>query len=371
MMDFRHYTTLPHPTAFAGLNQLRRFYPRLSYRKLADALTTVHSYTRNREVKKPVYNPLFVRQPRRLLQADLLDKSKMKTRNAYIPYWLVVIDTFTRYVWMRPLKSKTTERTADAFQSILDEMTDSDRVRLLLTDQGTEFTGSAFQRLLRRRGIKHVTPLFHAPHVERFNRTIQNIIGKYLIEYSTARFVDIADMAVQSYNSRRHRAIKMSPLEAEKKENQDRVRLANEMYYRDKIYKGWDNKKRKIKRARRNVVKFKKNELVRKVVKRSKFFRSFHPTFAEEVFKIADVHTNLPTTLYTLQDMNGRRLKKKFYPRELQRVSDLSSFKIAHIYENTRRRNPNTGEEEVKVSFEGLPSRYKTFVSVDSIQRRT
>lgn len=366
-MDFHRYTTLPHPTAFAGLNQLKHFYPLQSSRKLAQDLTAVDSYTRNREFKRPVYNPIFVREPRKLLQADLLDKSKLKRRNANIAYWLVVIDTFTRYVWVRPLKTKTATKTTAAFQSILRDMTDSEKVALLLTDKGTEFTGRPFQQMLRDNNIEHITPLFHAPHVERFNRTIQSIVGKYLTEFATARFVDIMDLAVKSYNLRKHRMIKMSPLEAELPENQDRVRLALEMYYRTKVYKKLDDKPHNKKRV---ATKFKKNDLVRKVIKRTKFFRSFHPTFDEEVFKISDVHTNLPTTMYSLQDLEGKRLRKKFYPRELQKVSDLSSFKITRIYENTRRVNPRTGEQEVKVNFEGLPDRYKAFVPVNSIEGR-
>lgn len=366
-MNFHRYTTLPHPTAFSGLNQLRHFYPTRSLKKLTQDLTAVDSYTRNREIKKPVYNPIFVREPRKLLQADLLDKSQLKRRNANIAYWLVVIDTFTRYVWMRPLKTKTSPKTTAAFESILEEMPESEKVSLLLTDKGTEFTGRPFQQMLRNKNIRHITPLFHAPHVERFNRTIQSIVGKYLTEYATARFVDIMDLAVKSYNLRKHRIINMSPLEAEMKENQDRVRLALEMYYRKKIYKRLDNRPSNKKRSK---PKFQINDLVRKVIKRTKFFRSFHPTFEKEVFKVVDVHDNLPTTMYSLQDLDGKRLKKKFYPRELQKVSDLSSFKITRIYENTRRRNPRTGEEEVQVNFEGLPDRYKAFVNVNVIEER-
>lgn len=373
-MDVRSYTTLPHPTAFSGVNQLQHYYG-IGAENLRDRLTAVDSYTRNREVKKPVYNPIFARQPRRLLQADLLDKQRLKRRNAGIAYWLVVIDTFTRFVWIRPLRTKVSQAVADAFRSILDEMSDSHKVKLLLTDQGGEFTAPPFRQVLRNANIKLIHPLFHAPHVERINRTLQSIIGKYLTEYATARFVDIVDAAVESYNSRRHRIIKMTPVQAERPENQDKVREALEEYYRKIIYKRLDNKRsaatqsRSLQRSRK--IKFAVGDLVRKVIKRSKFFRAFHPTFEPTVYRVSNVHTNLPTTLYSLKHLaNGVELPKKYYPRELQKVSDLSSFKITQVHENTRRRNRTTGQEEVRVSFEGLPRRYDKFVPVDSIAGR-
>jgi len=374
-MDFFNYTTLPHPTAFAGLNLLSNYYG-IGGKRLGKQLSAVNSYTRNREVKKPVYNPIFVRQPRRLMQADLLDKQQLKRRNSGIAYWLIVMDTFTRYAWIRPLRNKNSATVADAFQSILDnEMTDAQSIRLLLTDRGGEFTAPPFRQMLQRNGgIKLIHPNFHAPHVERLNRTLQSIIGKYLTEYATARFVDIMAAAVSSYNNRRHRVIKMSPVDAEKRENQDRVRLALEQYYRKKIYKGLDNtssRSNKGLRRGRKKEKFAVGDLVRKVIKRSKFFRAFHPTFEETVYRIGEIHDNLPTTLYSLVDLEtGESLRKKYYPRELQLVSDLSSFKISHVFEDTRRRNPQTGEEEVRVAFEGLPRRYAKFVPVDSIDRR-
>ena len=362
-MDYNRYTTLPDPTAFAGLNQLNRFYP-VPAKWLREQLTAVDSYTRHREAKKPLYNPTFVREPRRLLQADLLDKSRLKSRNANIPYWLVVIDSFTRFAWIRPLKNKFATTTADAFETILDEMSDSEKVKLLLTDRGKEFVGGPFQTVLRNRNIEHIFPQFHAPHVERFNRTIQSIVGKYLTEYATARFVDIMHLAVQSYNTRVHRMIGMTPAEAELRENQDKVRLALETYYRTKIYKNVDDKKSNM--ARKKKSKFAVGDLVRKVAKRSKFFRSFHPTFASELYKISQIYAHLPTTLYGLEDLEGNRLSGRYYPRELQKVSDLlSSFKVDKIHE--WRTNPITGEEEAKVSFEGLPSRYKRFVPVASL----
>lgn len=373
-MDFYNYTTLPHPTAFAGLNLLSNYYG-LGGARLGKQLSAINSYTRNREVKKPKYNPIFVRQPRRLLQADLLDKRQLKRRNAMVAYWLIVIDTFTRFAWIRPLRNKYSETVAAAFQSILDEMSDSEDVRLLLTDKGGEFTAPPFKRMLRQNGdIKLIHPNFHAPHVERLNRTLQSIIGKYLTEYSTARFVDVMADAIASYNNRRHSVIKMSPNNAERRENQDKVRAALEEYYRKKIYRGLDNTSSRankgLKRARKKH-KFALGDLVRKVIKRSKFFRAFHPTFEQTVYQIGEIHDNLPTTLYSLIDLeDGGVLIKKFYPSELQLVSDLSSFKISHVYEDTRRRNPETGEEEVKVNFVGLPRRYARFVPANTIEQR-
>lgn len=47
--------------------------------------------------------------------------------------------------------------------------------------------------------------------VERYNRTIRDIITDYMINYKTNKYVDVLDDLVYNYNTRYHSSIKMSP----------------------------------------------------------------------------------------------------------------------------------------------------------------
>ncbi|XP_053405187.1 uncharacterized protein LOC128558916 [Mercenaria mercenaria] len=66
--------------------------------------------------------------------ADWFDMQKYAKWNEGYKYILLVINTFSKYVWLRPLKSKTGDVVADAFKDILLK---SDRVpNRLITDKG-------------------------------------------------------------------------------------------------------------------------------------------------------------------------------------------------------------------------------------------
>ena len=69
-------------------------------------------------------------------------------------YILVCIDIFSRYAWARPLKLKTSAAVTIAFTDIVKT---SGRVcKTVRTEQGGEYMGTAFQRMLHSKGINHI-----------------------------------------------------------------------------------------------------------------------------------------------------------------------------------------------------------------------
>ena len=59
--------------------------------------------------------------------------------------------------------------------------------------------------------------------IERFNRTIKGIFLKYFHANNTSKFVDVLDLLVDQYNNTIHSSIKMTPKEASRKENENKV----------------------------------------------------------------------------------------------------------------------------------------------------
>ena len=66
-----------------------------------------------------------------------------KENNGY-KYICVIIDFFTKFVWIKPLKSKTAAHVVKALSLLL--MTG--RPNLLQADQGTEFFNKDFSKML-------------------------------------------------------------------------------------------------------------------------------------------------------------------------------------------------------------------------------
>ena len=69
-----------------------------------------------------------------LWMADLMDMVKFKDWNDCYKYVLLVIDTFSKYIWLRPLKNKSGQDVKNAFADIF--KTDERIHRRIITDKG-------------------------------------------------------------------------------------------------------------------------------------------------------------------------------------------------------------------------------------------
>ena len=80
----------------------------------------------------------------------LLHKDVAK-ENDGVSYLLVVIDVFSKYVWVRPMKNETTHCLLEAFGYILSGGGKPEKLR---TYEGREFLTSHSISILRRKNIQ-------------------------------------------------------------------------------------------------------------------------------------------------------------------------------------------------------------------------
>ena len=226
------YATLGEPTAFSGIKNLRRVYPR----KDLDRLQELDSYTIKREAKRPrKYNPYYVWQKRKLVQIDLIDYASPKLKsivnaNDGMKYLFCAIDTFSRFAWVEPMKNKTDSECVNSFNKILERM-GMPKPQRILSDRGSEFVSRRFQNNLKKYNIRPRYANYKAGTVERFQRSLQSLIAKYQRHNNTKRFISELPLIVKTYNSRYHRTIRMSPANADKDSNRPAVRRALKRYY--------------------------------------------------------------------------------------------------------------------------------------------
>ncbi len=95
--------------------------------------------------------------------------SLSKENNGY-KYILTVIDVFSKYAWVEPLKTKSGENLVKAFEKILRKGRKPEKLH---SDKGTEFTNKLFQTFLKKKIILFFTTYNEtkASIFERFNRT--------------------------------------------------------------------------------------------------------------------------------------------------------------------------------------------------------
>ena len=127
------------------------------------------AYTLHKPTKRPArYRRIYTKGIRYLFQIDLVDMSAHAADNDGYKWIVMCIDTFTKFLWAFKMKNKTAKSVFDALEQLLT----AERPIKIETDQGGEFLGNAFQRLLRRLNITHYTiaSLRKCAIVERCNR---------------------------------------------------------------------------------------------------------------------------------------------------------------------------------------------------------
>ena len=72
------------------------------------------------------------------MAADLVEIESLTSKNKNIKYLLLVIDVFTKYAWVKPLKDKKGKTILNAFIEIVNES--NCNPNKLWVNQGIEFT---------------------------------------------------------------------------------------------------------------------------------------------------------------------------------------------------------------------------------------
>jgi len=349
----RNWKSGKHPISFSGITNIQRYYPGVSKKLIEDAIAGIDTYTLFREEKTPrAYNPIFVRNKREIIQSDLIDLINLHESNDGYKYILVVIDTFSRYAWVEPLKTKSSNDVLEAFKKIEARMPGG-LGKSLMTDQGKEYVNKQFQNYIRNAGVEVIIPNHKCPHVERFNRTFQNLLYKYMEEAETTKYIDKLNDLASLYNNRYHRIIRTTPFQAEKPENYEKVLNALEVYYKS------------IPRLKNPH--FKIGDYVRITAQKSLFHKGYYQTFKPKIYRISSVLSHLPIPMYKLADLNSGAIEAgTWYGNELQLVSQDygdSLFKIDHIVK-TRGKGKN---KEALVKWKYWPDSANTWEPYDTI----
>ena len=143
---------------------------------------------------------------------------------------------------------------------------------------------------------------------------------KYFTANSTRKYIDILDEFVNSYNNTNDSSIKMTPIEASKRENVNKV---------------WRNLYGDYSPPEQKAPKFSIDDNVRMTKKKGIFQKGYTPRWTEEVFTVSEVQYRDPIT-YKLKDFNGEEIKGSFYEQELQKTTQ-EMFRIEKNYQEKRR----------------------------------
>ena len=172
---------------------------------------------------------------------------------------------------------------------------------------------------------------------------MQRMVAMYTTENEQLRYIHELDKIVDSYNSRYHRIIRMSPNQAEQDKNLDRVRLALSEYYAKAIHHA-----KKPKYTIGTYVRAKKHGI---------FKRSYDEQFDSNFYIIHDIKKNLPFPMYALKDPNGTILDDLYYESEIQPYTS-EIWKIEKVVRRRKRGRKN----ESLVKWLGFPDEQNSWI---------
>ena len=276
--------------------------------------------------------------------SDLVDMQKLSKWNRGYKYLLMVLDLFSKYGWIVPLKTKTGLEVAKAFESLLVK----NKPKMLWVDKGKEYYNKNVLDLLAKDKIKvYSTENEEKSSVcERWNRTIKDKMYKRFTMQNNTVYVDILPKILASYNNSRHRSIGMTPIQARKPENYGKV------YFNLYGDLARDNKKN-------DKPAFVIGDRVRiSKYKRVTFDKGYTPNWTEEVFIIDEIRFTNPIT-YKIKDLNGEVIKGTFYREELQKT-DQEVYRIEKIIRKSK------GKALVK--WKGYPDEFNSWVPAGDLK---
>ena len=158
--------------------------------------------------------------------------------------------------------------------------------------------------------------------VERWIRTIKEKMWKYFMANSTNVYMNALSDLVREYNNTRHSSIKMTLIQASKKENELGV---------------WRNLYPGHLEIHDINPKFSVGDKVRISKKKKTFEKGYTTRWTEEIFTIVKVKRTSPVT-YKIADLNGEEIQGTFYEPELQKTSQ-ELFRIEKVIKRGKRKS--------------------------------
>lgn len=248
-----------------------------------------------------------------LWQMDLAEMGNYARENKNFKYILVLIDCFSKFVWTKPIKTKSGDEVARAVADIFRE---SKRLpKNLQSDQGKEFYNNHFKSLMQKHVINHYSTFSvkKAAIVERVIRTLKEKLYKHFSLSGTYRWIDILPIITDNYNKQRHRTTGRKPCDIDKKNEKE---ILNSVYSHIKMAVDKQH--------------FKVGDLVRISKNKHVFEKGYTPNWTTELFKVVKVHITNPIT-YLLVDLRGSPISGGFYAEELQKAKHSDIYLVEKV----------------------------------------
>ena len=272
----------------------------ITYNEVKTFVQSQEVYQMHLKKKRPKhFFPIVAKYVNEIWQIDIFDVSNLASSNNNFKYFFIAIDVFSRFASVVPLKNKNTKSVLDAIKESF--ITMQGKPKIINADLGSEFINYEFKKLCEDNNIEIKYVPKNDSHklgiVNRFCRTIREMINKYLDMHDTTKYIDAFVSIMNNYNESYHSGINKAPSDVTKNDK-NIIELTNKKY----------NK------ALNEEQKFNVGDKVRFLKNKALFEKGSMANFSKTV------HTIVSKTAHTYTLDNDKVFK--YY--ELQLIKDFS-----------------------------------------------
>lgn len=298
------------PSVPGSLGGLQRF---LSENKrygnsqfVLDTLKKLQTYSVHRP-RKPVgkRRKVIVGGKNIILAADLADVQNWNPRiNKGTKYLLIIVDIFSKFVSIYPIKNKSGAIVSKAFDEHFKKHPEQSNCKIWV-DRGKEFISKLTQNILNKYGVS----IYHtynaklkSVYAESFVKLVKLRIARLLTEKGNKKYFEELPKIENAMNNEKKRSTGFAPVEIKSFKEES---LA------------WHRQFRSILDQRQRLPNFKLNDKVRIHKEKLLFSKVYKESWSDEIFYIAQIFKYHPLILYSIKDIQGSILPFKFYDFEL------------------------------------------------------
>lgn len=171
------------------------------------------------DMSKPIVKSFRPEYPFQHWQMDLIDYSKLHRENKGFKYIFVIMDIFTKFVYLYPLKFKglVTDGRNDIPYILNKLFLTGDIPDILHSDQGTEFRNRTVHEVCVEFGVKQIFGKPYSPQTQGFvenkNKHIKAMVNAYFTKYGQATWYAILDRIAYTINNAKHFVTGYTPMQ--------------------------------------------------------------------------------------------------------------------------------------------------------------
>ena len=142
--------------------------------------------------------------------ADLVDMVQYSKINKGYKYIFTNIDVFSKIAYAYPIKSKKIQDIKPCFQKIFMK----NKPNFIWSDKEPAFLSKEMQKFFKDNNVRiyHTNSHLKAVIVERFNRSLKELMMKEFVKNNNTIWYNILPKLIKIYNNRFHSTIEMKPV---------------------------------------------------------------------------------------------------------------------------------------------------------------